>query len=290
MPALLPFIVIALLLLPGMSRGEVSVPDPGTYVVDQAGIIAAGARQRLEGWLRELEQKTTAQVKVLTVPSTQGEDMVSFSQRHAEAWKLGRAGKDNGALIALAVKERKVRIHTGYGLEGALPDSWAGTASRAVAAQFFKRAQYSEGLFQLAVVTANQVADSQRVKLTGIPQYRYRPGRGGGGGGGTLLGSLMFPLLFLFMMLSGMRRRRHYSAWGGRGVGVGGGLLTGMVLGTALGGMTGRGHWGGGMGGGGFGGGFGGSFGGGGGFGGGGAARVGRPPVSGAGSCVPTVG
>ena len=211
-------VVVLLLLLPVVSRAEVSIPDPGTYVVDRAEIIDAGTERQLEGWLRELERKTTAQVKVLTVESTQGEPFFSFVQRHADAWQLGRKGKDNGALIALALKERKVRIHTGYGLEGVLPDSWAGSASRAVASQFFKQARYSQGLFQLAVVTANRVADAQQVKLTGIPQHRYRPSRGGG----SMLGSLLVPLFFLFVLLSSMRRRRrYYSTWGGGGPGRG---------------------------------------------------------------------
>ena len=140
------FAVAVLLFLPALSWGEVSVPDPGTYVVDNARASSIlGTERRLEGWLRELEQKTTAQVKVLTVQSTDGEPFFNFVQRHAEAWKLGRRGKDNGALIALALKERKVRIHTGYGLEGALPDSWAGSASRAVASQFFKQGQIFPG-------------------------------------------------------------------------------------------------------------------------------------------------
>ena len=68
----------------------VTVQDPGTYVVDRAGIIDDGVERQLEGWLRELEQKTTAQVKVLTVPTTDGEDFFSFVHRHAELWKLGR--------------------------------------------------------------------------------------------------------------------------------------------------------------------------------------------------------
>ena len=115
--------IAALALLAPASAGAVTVKDPGRYVVDTAGLIDAATERRMEGWLRELEQKTTAQVKVLTVPTTGGEDFFGFVQRHAEAWKLGRKGKDNGALIALAVKERRVRVHTGYGLEGVLPDS-----------------------------------------------------------------------------------------------------------------------------------------------------------------------
>jgi uncharacterized protein len=103
------FAIVVLLCLPALSWGEVFVPDPGTYVVDNAGIIDPGIERQLEGWLRELEQKTTAQVKVLTVKSIQDEPFFSFVQRHAEAWKLGRKGQDNGALIVLALKERKVK-------------------------------------------------------------------------------------------------------------------------------------------------------------------------------------
>ena len=164
-------------LLAPAAGAAVTVKDPGTYVVDTAGLIDAGTERRVEGWLRELEQKTTAQVKILTVPTTEGEDIVGFAQRHAEAWKLGRKGKDNGALIILTLKERRVRIHTGYGLEGVLPDSWAGTASRRVAADFFSKGKYAEGLLALTVATANRVADTARVKLTGAPDYRIRGGR-----------------------------------------------------------------------------------------------------------------
>ena len=246
---LLTTILFLILFLPDIGFPEISVRDPGTFVVDNAGIIDASTERQLEGWLRELEQKTTAQVKVLTVQTTDGEDIFSFTQRHAESWKLGQKGKDNGALIVLALKERKIRIQTGYGLEGALPDSWAGSVSRAVASQFFKQGKYSEGIFQLAVVTANQVADAQHVKLTGIPNYRYQPNTGSDG---SLLGSLIVPLFFLFMLFSNMRRRRrYYSNWGGGA----GNLVGGMLLGSAMGGLTGRrthmGGFGGGFGGGG---------------------------------------
>ena len=171
---------VALLVLwavPRALRAEITIRDPGTFVVDTAGIIDDNVQGRLEGWLRELEQKTTAQVKVLTVETTDGEDFFGFVQRHAESWKLGQKGKDNGALIGLAVKERRVRIHTGYGLEGVLPDSWAGSISRAVAGQYFRKGQYAEGLSRLTIAVANKVADAENVKLSGIPEYRYRVGR-----------------------------------------------------------------------------------------------------------------
>ncbi|HUU85199.1 MAG TPA: TPM domain-containing protein, partial [Phycisphaerae bacterium] len=129
-----PLTAAALLLVSGAARAEVTIPDPGTFVVDRANVIDAQYENALEGWLRELEQKTTAQVKVLTVATTDGEDWFGFVQRHAELWKLGQADPENGALIALkpksAVESGEIRVHSGRGLEGPLPDSWCGSASR----------------------------------------------------------------------------------------------------------------------------------------------------------------
>ena len=208
-------VALALMSTPASLLGEVTVKDPGTYVVDRAGIIDADYERRLEAWLGELEQKTTAQLKVLTVPTIDGEDIFGFAQRHAELWKLGRSGKDNVARIALALKERKVRIQTGYGLEGALPDSWCGSLSRDIAGTYFKQGAYSDGLFRLAVTTANKIADDANVTLTGMPAYRYQPQRGHAGGrrhgsrvhpGGLICGGGMMPLIVLLIIISSVTR------------------------------------------------------------------------------------
>lgn len=248
-------------------QAAVTIDDPGTYVVDAAGVIEAGARARLEAWLRELEQKTTAQVKVLTVRTTGGEDFFSFVHRHAERWQLGRKGKDNGVLIALAIADREDRIHVGYGLEPVLPDSWLGTLRRQVMVPAFRQGQFSEGLFQGVVAVANKIAEAENVTLTGMPAQRVRAPRGAPRGG---LFAGLVPLIVFVLIVSSMRRRGRRRLWGG---GAWDAILLGQLLGRTLGG--GRSRWGGGgfsSGfGRGFGGGFGGSFGGGGGFGGGGA-------------------
>ncbi len=81
--------VLALLLAPSIAIGDVTIPPSGHFIVDTAGIIDPAVEQRLELWLSELERKTTAQVKVLSVQTTDGEDFFTFVHRHAEAWKLG---------------------------------------------------------------------------------------------------------------------------------------------------------------------------------------------------------
>ena len=259
--------VLLLICAPG--RAEVTVRDPGTFVVDRAGVIDAGVEQQLEQLLIELQQKTTAQVKVLTVSTTEGEDFFGFVHRHAELWKLGAQGKDNGVLIALAVKERQVRIHTGYGLEALLPDSWCGTLRRMVTKEHLGKNEFGAGLGKMTVTIANRIAADANTQLTGRPGltgYRVRSG----GARHMVCGGGLVPFIAVVVILSSLsRRRRHYGRWGG------GGLLEGLLWGSVLGGAMrgGRSGWGGGFGGGFGGGGFGGGgfFGGGGGFGGGGS-------------------
>lgn len=256
---------------------EVTVPSQYPYVVDQADIIEPPAEQQLGGWLAELQEKTTSQVKVLTVPTTDGEDVFGFAQRHYDLWKLGQSGKDNGALIVLAVQERSLRIHTGYGLEGALPDSWCGTLSRQIATQYFKSGRYSEGLYQLTVAVANKVAAEYGVTVRGLPaqqpqplpqQLRRRPAEPSS----SFCCMVFLLILVLSFIFPNQRRRRNRRRWGGWGDAVFWGTIAGQSLGRR--GSSGGG-WGGRSGGGGFGGGFGGgggfgSFGGGGRSGGGG--------------------
>jgi len=247
-------------------HAEVTIRDPGSFVVDTANLIDADTERQMEGWLRELEQKTTTQVKVLTVETTDGEPFFDFVQRHAELWELGQKGKDNGVLVAISLKERSDRIHVGYGLEGILPDGWCGSLRRKVMVPRFKKGQFGQGLLEATVAIANKIADDANVSLTGIPQYRYRYRQSRVRGGGLACGGLL-PFIVLMLIVSSInRRRRYHGRWGG------GGFWQAMMIGSMLSHLGGgrRGGWGGG-GGGGFGGFGGGSFGGGGGFGGGGA-------------------
>ncbi|MBI1824750.1 MAG: TPM domain-containing protein [Planctomycetes bacterium] len=243
----------------------VTIPDPGTFVVDRANVIDAGTRAKLESWLRELEQKTGAQVKVLTVQSTEDEPIFNFSMRHAELWKLGKKGKDNGALLVVAIQDRKYRLQVGYGLEPTLTDSWTGSLQREMLVPAFRQGDYTGGLYKTVVTIANKVAEDANVTLTGMPKmHLQQQGPAGGIGAGFLV-----LLIVLMVLLSISRRRGYYGGWGG------GGFWSGMFWGSVLRDMSrgSRGGWGSGSssGWGGSGGGFGGSFGGGGGFGGGGS-------------------
>ena len=85
--------------------------------------LAAAETQPLVAKLAAWEQKTGNQLAVLVVPTTQPEPIEAYSIRVADAWKIGRKGQDNGALLVVAKNDRKIRIEVGYGLEGALTDA-----------------------------------------------------------------------------------------------------------------------------------------------------------------------
>jgi len=224
---------------------------PSSYVIDEAGIIDASVKSRLAGHLQELEQKTGAQMIVLTVSSTNGIPIEEFALEKAEAWKLGRKGKDDGLLMVVAVNDRRYRIEVGYGLEPVIPDSLAGSIARSYLVPRFKQGDYSTGIYDTAAVLMNTIATAQGVKLTGMPALQTSRGQSKK----SPVGSLLSFLFFIFVISSLMS---------GRSRGLFGALLLGSLLGGSWSGGSHRSGGFGGSGFGGFGGGMGGGFGGGG--------------------------
>jgi uncharacterized protein len=233
-----------------------AVPErPLKYVVDLAGIVDDATENRLNGYLQQLEQKTTAQLVVLTIRSLEGESIDDFAIKIAhDKWKLGQKGKDNGVLFVISVQDRKYRIEVGYGLEGVLPDSLVGSLGRDLLVPFLKKGDYSNGIFTVAVAITNEIAADSGVKIDGMPTLKGRslPIREDQPAG--LLNTIVTFLFLLVMVILFIKNPRLF-------------LL--FFLFSSMGGRRGSWGGGGGFGGGGFGG-FGG--GGGGGFGGGGAS------------------
>ncbi|BFU92167.1 MAG: hypothetical protein NTAFB01_33540 [Nitrospira sp.] len=99
------------------------VPPLTRQIVDLAHVLPSSTVESLTAKLAAHESQSSNQVAVLIVPSLEGESLEEFSHRVATTWKLGQKGTDNGALLLVAIKERKVRIEVGYGLEGVLTDA-----------------------------------------------------------------------------------------------------------------------------------------------------------------------
>ena len=122
------------------------VPALKARVTDLTGTLAAGEAQALDAKLAAWEQKTGNQLAVLIVPTTQPEPIEAYSIRVADAWKIGRKGQDNGALLVVAKDDRKLRIEVGYGFEGSLTDATSRRIIAETIAPAFRQNRYAQGI------------------------------------------------------------------------------------------------------------------------------------------------
>ena len=116
------FLALVLALTWTLASWALDVPPPTGRVVDLAHVLPAEIAASLTRDLEAHETKTSNQVVVLVLPSLEGQPLEEFSHHVASTWKLGRKGTDNGVLLLISLKDRKVRIEVGYGLEGTLTD------------------------------------------------------------------------------------------------------------------------------------------------------------------------
>lgn len=253
------------------SAASPELPSPTGPVVDLAGILDSGTRQRLTGVIEDIRWRTTAEIAVLTVPSTAPLSIEEYSVAIFDRWKIGKQGQDNGLLFLVAVRDRRLWITTGYGLEGILPDGKVGEIRDRYIVPYFRAGRYAEGIVRGTEALASVIL-AQGGEGTQGRQPAVRPARRQGafwsGSTGIFLG--IFLLLALFSAgLSAMDRRTYVQARGRRGRGgFWGPFWFGAGSGGAFGGWSGGGWSGGGFSSGGFGG-FGGGSTGGGGAGGG---------------------
>jgi len=142
------------------------IPALASRVTDTAGVLGASAKQEIEGKLVAFEQATGGQLAVLIVKTAEPETIDQYGIRVGDAWKIGKNGKDTGAILIIAMREKKLRIETGYGWEGALPDVEAKRIIREVMTPFLKQNQFAQGIsagidkIQLAVAKDNKAAST----------------------------------------------------------------------------------------------------------------------------------
>ncbi len=288
---MLTILILLALLMQARPGYGLDVPTLEHRVTDLAGLLTPEQVAGLDSKLRDLETTDSTQVAVLIIPSLEGEPLEDYSERVATAWRLGQKGRDNGALLLVAMKERKVRIEVGYGLEPTLTDLKSHRIIQDELVPRFRQGDYYGGI-DAAVTAIVQV-------VRGLYQGPSEPS-GSGRRSGRSFDWIIIMLLPMFWVLSATGK------WGGGLLGAGAGAFLGysfmgpfmaaLLTGGVLGGLAGlflgalvragsrqpnRSRWGGfggpffpGGGGGFSGGGFsgGGFSGGGGGFGGGGSS------------------
>ena len=134
------------LLSPALLHAADAVPKLVRHVTDLTGTLTASQVDQLDAHLVALEKTKGAQLVVLMVGSTGGQDIESYSLAVAEANKVGRKGTDDGVLLLIAKDDRRVRIEVGYGLEGAIPDAATARIIREYIAPKFRSNDYFGGI------------------------------------------------------------------------------------------------------------------------------------------------
>lgn len=244
------------------AQGTVDViSSTGRLVTDQADLLTSSEEQRLTAKLTAYEDTTSTQIVVVTIPSLEGVPAAEYALALGRSWGVGQAGQDNGVVILVARDDREVRIETGYGLEGAIPDAVAARIYRNVMVPYFREGRFYEGIsgaadLLIAAAAGEFTAEEAAPRRAGRPPIDPS--------------ALMGLFILVWFIVSSIRRHRggndggkryrrhgygpHFIIWGG-GLGGGGGGFGGGLGGGGLGGGFG-GFGGGGFGGGGAGGGW----------------------------------
>jgi uncharacterized membrane protein YgcG len=116
------------------------------YVTDDAKILTTFDRSRLNVKLKKIDDSSSVQIFVYIAKSLDGNEMATLCQRIFHTWKIGKKGSNNGVLIALFIDDHKFRIHTGYGMEGVLPDLLTKKIETEWMRDYFKKSEYYNGL------------------------------------------------------------------------------------------------------------------------------------------------
>lgn len=208
------------------AAAEPTVPTARGYVSDYVGVIDAATVRDLDAVIGELKSKTGAEIAVVVIDSTAPLSAFDYAMKIAEAWKPGAAGKDNGIVFLVAVKDRQMFILTGYGVEGVLPDGRVGWIRDQFVRPAFRRGDYAGGIRAATQEMAALIAHDAGVQLSTVRSLpvarRPQPG----------LFSVLLPtllliivvmLFFRFPFLPLLIGGRSGSREGGSGGGFGGG-------------------------------------------------------------------
>ena len=151
-------VFIFFLTLSGIDISAQKLPKPVGYVNDFAGVLDEGSKGRMTMLIAALKEKTGAEIAVVTVETTEPRGFEEYSVELASEWGIGKAGEDTGVLILLAMKERKIRIEVGYGLEGPIPDGLAGEIRDKSILPDLRAGNYGAGLLKGVEAIAGIIA------------------------------------------------------------------------------------------------------------------------------------
>lgn len=291
MMRVLRYVLLLVALLAGATSAlaDPSFPKLTGRVVDDAHLLSPEQAAQLTQLSAEVEQASSRQLVVATIPDLQGYDIADYGYQLGRAWQIGQKDANNGILLIVAPNERKVRIEVGYGLEPIMTDALSSQIINQAIVPRFKAGDMAGGIMAGAQAIAEQMKqplEAAEQKAKAAQDAAAKAPRRKGGSSGLPVGLLFWFILLIVILIPMFARfggKRRPGPWGAkryRGGGDSGALpIILWTIASEIGRAASQhddddrgGGWGGGGGGGGWGGGGGGFSGGGGSFGGGGAS------------------
>lgn len=222
--------LLAILFAAALAAQDLKRVEPQGYVSDFANVVSPEARRSINTYLKTLEERTGAQVAIVTIATLNGEPIEDAAIDLYRRWGVGRKETNEGVLFLFAIQDRKSRLEVGYGLEAILTDGTAGDILRAMRPALRER-RYSEAFQEAARNLGSRITQAKNVAPPdGLPQPVYQPNPLEGVPvdkifGYTMLG--LFVVVFLwqaYSMRGGWRGGRRGGGRGGFYIPTGGGF------------------------------------------------------------------
>jgi uncharacterized protein len=170
-----------------------TLPKPAGRITDVANVIEPATEADLDSRLDQLEQNTSSEIAVVTVPSLDGTTVDDYAARLFKEWGIGQAKSDNGVLVLVAPNEREMRIEVGYGLEGILPDGLAGQIIRDNFIPRFRDNDYDGGIRDGVTRVIDVVEKQQVLSAAELAAFNQ--------GGGDMPKWLIIPFFGVFVTI-----------------------------------------------------------------------------------------
>lgn len=177
-------------------------PSPPRLVNDYANVLTAAQQSELEAKLVAFDKSTSTQIAIVIVNSVEGRDIAEVGTELLRSWGVGGSKNNNGVVLLVAYKDRKLNISTGYGLEKSLPDITAQQIIDYTIKPRFKGSDYYHGLDEGVTAIMNATRGEYTAPSGYYKNKKFSPGKiffliilvivllsifGGGGRGGSFM-------------------------------------------------------------------------------------------------------
>lgn len=217
---------LAVIVLPIAAFAYQNPGTPAGFVNDYASVLSNEQKVQLENKLQNFEKQSGNEIAIAVINSLEGDSIENFAVELFKDWGVGKQGKDNGALILVAINDRQMRIEVGYGLEGALTDAQSSWIINEQMKPAFRANDYYRGL--------DQAADKIIAATQGETLPSAESGSNKTNGGGLPYEGIFYLGIFLIQFVAAILGRSK-SWWLGGVLGGLGGVVAGLLMGLAWG-------------------------------------------------------